>query len=216
MSAGINHELNQPLAAIRSYADNCNLFLKKGRLEDVNWNLEQIGELTERMARIGAQLKLFSRKTSGQIATVPLHGVIDGALEILKPALRKAEANINVSIEPESLEAKANNVLLQQVLVNLIGNALQAVEEVSERRVSVMAERKKGKIRVSVQDSGKGIHPNDLPHIFEPFYTTKKSGEGLGLGLTITERIIKDMNGEIRVGKSQGGAQIEFFLEEAA
>ena len=216
MSAGINHELNQPLATIRSYADNCNLFLKKGRLEDVNWNLEQIGELTERMARIGAQLKLFSRKTSGQIATVPLHSVIDGALEILKPALRKAEASVEVLIEPESLEARANNVLLQQVLVNLIGNALQAVEEVSERNVSVMAERKKGRICVSVHDSGNGIHPEDLPHIFEPFYTTKKSGEGLGLGLTITERIIKDMNGEIRVGKSRGGAQIEFFLEEAA
>ena len=90
MSAGINHELNQPLAAIRSYSDNCKLFLYKERYDDAISNLEQISELTDRMARIGAQLKLFSRKSSGQMRTVPLHGVVDGALEILRPALRKA------------------------------------------------------------------------------------------------------------------------------
>ena len=216
MSAGINHELNQPLAAIRSYADNCNLFLNKGRLEDVKWNIEQIGELTERMARIGTQLKQFSRKSSGQISPVPLHGVVDGALEILKPALRKADAEIRVNIEPDSLEAMANNVLLQQVLVNLIGNALQAVEDGTERMVDVAAARQDGKVLVSVHDTGVGIQPEHMPHIFEPFYTTKQSGQGLGLGLTITERIIREMNGEIRVGKSDRGARIEFYLEEAA
>ncbi|MGW8195237.1 MAG: sensor histidine kinase, partial [Desulforhopalus sp.] len=90
MSAGINHELNQPLAAIRSYTDNSKQLLEKGRLDDAMWNLDQIGELTERMAQIGAQLKLFSRKSGGNIVAVPLHGVIDGALEILKPGLKKA------------------------------------------------------------------------------------------------------------------------------
>lgn len=216
MSAGINHELNQPLAAIRSYADNCNLFLAKGRLDDVQWNLEQIGELTERMARIGAQLKLFSRKTSGQITTVPLHGVIDGALEILKPALRKVGATITVSIEPESLEAEANNVLLQQVLVNLIGNALQAVEDQKKRDIHISARRKEGRVYVLVEDTGRGIDPENRPLIFEPFFTTKKSGEGLGLGLTITARIINDMNGQIRVMETDQGASLEFYLKEAA
>jgi two-component system C4-dicarboxylate transport sensor histidine kinase DctB len=215
MSAGINHELNQPLAAIRSYTDNCKLFLSKERYQDAEWNLEQISELTDRMARIGVQLKLFSRKSSGQMSIVPLHGVIDGALEILKPALRKANADIRVSITPESLEVKANNVLLQQVLVNLVGNALQAVEEEDRREIIISAKRFKGKGMVTVEDSGRGIHPDHLPHIFEPFYTTKKSGQGLGLGLTITERILKDMNGEIAVGKSTGGTRFEFFLEEA-
>ncbi|MBM9602790.1 ATP-binding protein [Desulfopila inferna] len=215
MSAGINHELNQPLAAIRCYTDNCKLFLSKERFMEVQWNLEQISELTDRMARIGVQLKLFSRKTSGQITIIPLHSVIDGALEILRPALRKITADIQVSIEPESLEVKANNVLLQQVLVNLISNALQAIENQDLQEVRISAKRSKGKVMVTIEDTGSGIDPNHLPHIFEPFYTTKKSGQGLGLGLTITERILKDMNGEIRIGKSIGGTRFEFFLEEA-
>lgn len=215
MSAGINHELNQPLAAIRSYSENCKLFLNKGRYDDAISNLEQISELTDRMARIGAQLKLFSRKSSGQMSTVPLHSVVDGALEILRPALHKAEADIRVTITPDSLEAKANNVLLQQVLVNLIGNALQAIEGRKERIITIVAEQFNNWVALSVEDSGGGIDSEHLQYIFEPFYTTKKSGQGLGLGLTITERIIRDMNGKIQVTDSSGGAKFEIFLEEA-
>ena len=134
MSAGINHELNQPLAAIRSYTDNGKQFLQKGRLEDAMWNLEQIGELTERMAQIGVQLKLFSRKSSGMIDIVPLHGVIDGALEILKPILNKATVELTIDIKPDNLEVRANHVLLQQVLVNLISNAMQALERSGHKK----------------------------------------------------------------------------------
>lgn len=214
MSAGINHELNQPLAAIRSYTDNCALFLNKERIDEAKWNLEQISELTERMARIGVQLKLFSRKSSDEMSIVPLHGAIDGALEILQPSLRKADVTIDVAIEPKSLEVQANNVLLQQVLVNLIGNALQSIDGMELREIHITGLPRKGMVMVSVEDTGKGIHPDHLPHIFEPFYTTKKSGQGLGLGLTITKRIVKDMNGEIRVVRSRQGARFEFFLKK--
>ncbi len=215
MSAGINHEMNQPLAAIRTYSDNGKLFLAKGRFDDAMWNLEQIGELTDRMAQIGAQLKVFSRKSSGQMTTVPLQSVIDGALEILKPSLRKADVLIEFNLHPNSLKVEANNVLLQQVLVNLISNALQAVEGERTRKIVISAERKRGKVIVTVQDSGEGISTEIVPHIFEPFYTTKKSGHGLGLGLTITDRIIREMNGEIKVVESMEGAKFEFSLEEA-
>jgi len=215
MSAGINHELNQPLAAIRSYSDNGKQFLQKGRLEETMWNLEQISELTERMAQIGVQLKQFSRKTSGQITVVPLHGVIDGALEILSPLIRKSEMKIKVTLRPENLEVRANHVLLQQVIVNLIGNALHAVEGLSPQKIDIFACRKDGKVVITVEDNGIGIPPEHLPHIFEPFFTTKKSGKGLGLGLTITERILQEMNGAIQVVASQGGTKFEFILEEA-
>jgi two-component system C4-dicarboxylate transport sensor histidine kinase DctB len=215
MSAGINHELNQPLAAIRSYSDNGKLFLQKGRLEDTMWNLEQISELTERMAQLGVQLKQFSRKTSGQITVVPLHSVIDGALEILGPVIRKSEVKINVSLQPEGLEARANELLLQQVIVNLISNALHAVEGLPRQEICISACRKNGKVAITVKDNGTGITPEHLPHIFEPFFTTKQSGKGLGLGLTITERILHEMNGEIHVAESLGGAKFECILEEA-
>jgi two-component system C4-dicarboxylate transport sensor histidine kinase DctB len=215
MSAGINHELNQPLAAIRSYSDNGKLFLQKGRLDDTMWNLEQISELTERMAQIGVQLKQFSRKTSGQITVVPLHGVIDGALEILSPIIRKSKVIIDVTFHPQDIKVLANHILLQQVIVNLIGNALHAVEGLSRQEIEIIAFRKDGKVVITFADNGTGIPPEHLSRIFEPFFTTKLSGQGLGLGLTITERILNEMNGEIHVVTSQVGAKFECILEEA-
>lgn len=216
MSAGINHELNQPLAAIRSYADNGKQFLKKGRPEEALWNLEQIGELTERMAQIGVQLKLFSRKTSGQMAIVPLHGVVDGALEILRPSIRKSGVQIFINLNPENIEVKANNVLLQQVLVNLIGNAIQAVEICRKRIVTINASVEGETVILTVSDSGPGIEKVNLPYLFEPFFTTKKSGQGLGLGLTISDRILRDMRGKIRIVEQVNeGACFEITLEKA-
>ncbi len=215
MSAGINHELNQPLAAIRSYADNGKQFLEKGRLEDTMWNLEQIGELTERMAQIGIQLKLFSRKSGGQITLVPLHGVVDGALEILKPSLRKADVKLKVDIHPENIEVRANNVLLQQVLVNLISNGVQAMDGQIEKNITIEAEIKGKNVQIAVQDTGPGVLKEQLKKIFDPFYTTKKSGQGLGLGLTISDRIIRDFGGQIRLANSEEGARFEIILDKA-
>ena len=215
MSAGINHELNQPLAAIRSYSDNSRLLLEKGRLQDAVWNLEQISELTERMAQIGIQLKQFSRKSSGNLNNIPLHGVIDGALEILNPLIRKTDVWIKVVIEPDNLQVRANHVLLQQVVVNLVSNALQAVEHLPRQEINIRAYRHEGKVALSITDTGPGIPPEHLPHIFEPFYTTKQSGQGLGLGLTITERILHEMNGEIQVVPTDNGCKFICILDEA-
>ncbi len=213
MSAGINHELNQPLAAIRSYADNGKQFLEKGRLDEAMWNLGQIGELTERMAQIGVQLKLFSKKSSGQIVTVPLHGVIDGALEIVNPSLKKAGISMTINVIPVDLEARANHVLLQQVLVNLMSNALQAMEGQEVKEITIECNGKGEKVLVAVDDNGPGIAEEHLQNIFEPFFTTKKSGQGLGLGLTISDRIVRDFGGQIRLARSKGGARFEFTLE---
>ncbi len=215
MSAGINHELNQPLAAIRSYTDNGKQFLEKGRLKDAMWNLEQIGELTERMAQIGIQLKLFSRKSGGQISVVPLHGVVDGALEILKPSLRESGVELRIEILPENIEVRANNVLLQQVLVNLISNGMQAMDGQIEKKLLVEARIKGNSVQIAVQDTGPGVFNEQIKKIFDPFYTTKKSGQGLGLGLTISDRIIRDFGGEIHLVNSEKGARFEITLDKA-
>lgn len=214
MSAGINHELNQPLAAIRSYTDNGKQFLQKGRLEEAMWNLEQIGELTERMAQIGIQLKLFSKKSSGNVAVVPLHGVIDGALEILKPSLNKEAVELTIDIRPDDLEVRANYVLLQQVLVNLISNAMQAMEGRKSKKIALECLAVGDKVVVAVQDNGPGVLSEHLSDIFEPFFTTKKSGQGLGLGLTISDRIVRDFGGQITLVPSAEGARFEFTLDK--
>ncbi len=215
MSAGINHELNQPLAAIRSYTDNGKQFLEKGRLKDTMWNLEQIGELTERMAQIGIQLKLFSRKSGGQITVVPLHGVVDGALEILKPSLRESGVELRIDILPEDIEVRANNVLLQQVLVNLISNGMQAMDGQIEKKLIIEAKIKGNSVQIAVLDTGPGVLNEQVKKIFDPFYTTKKSGQGLGLGLTISDRIIRDFGGDIQLVNSVEGARFEITLDKA-
>lgn len=214
MSAGINHELNQPLAAIRSYTDNGTQLLKKGRYEDAMWNMEQIAELTERMAQIGAQLKLFSKKSSGQIVAVPLHGVVDGAMEILKPALKKAGVSMEISIEPPDLEIRGNNVLLQQVLVNLFSNGMHAMEHQEVKEISLKCRDEGTRVMISVEDTGPGIDKEHLKNIFEPFFTTKKSGQGLGLGLTISDRIVRNFGGKIVYVSIDNGARFEFTLEK--
>jgi two-component system C4-dicarboxylate transport sensor histidine kinase DctB len=102
-----------------------------------------------------------------------------------------------VVIEPKDLKIQANHVLLQQVVVNLVSNALQAVEKSPKQEIRIRGYQKEGKVVLSVADSGTGIPPEHLPHIFEPFFTSNSGGQGLGLGLTIPERILRVMNGEI-------------------
>lgn len=206
LSAGINHELNQPLAAIRSYADNARQFLEKGRAVEAVWNMAQISELTDRMAQIGIQLKEFSRKSSGKLETVPLHGAVDGALELLASTIKKHGVTIEVSIEPERLQVSANQVLLQQVLVNILNNAIQAMEDRDRRTIVIQARCDEQRVTISVQDSGPGIAVEYQKRIFDPFFTTKKPGQGLGLGLTISKRILKEMGGDITILPSSQGA----------
>ena len=212
MSAGINHELNQPLAAIKSYSENGRKLLKKERFADVGWNLEQITELIDRMAHIGAQFKVFARRSEGDLTGIVLQGVIDGALEILKPALRKSSAQITVSIEPQDLKVYGNSVLLQQVLVNLVGNAVQALTGRQDALIRIEAVLTDGQVGLSVVDNGPGISAEQADHIFEPFFTTKETG--LGLGLTITQRIIEEMGGVIMYISRDEGTCFEIRLQQ--
>ncbi|MEE4314925.1 MAG: ATP-binding protein [Desulfofustis sp.] len=212
LSAGINHELNQPLAAIRSYADNARQFLEKGREIEAAWNMAQISELTDRMAQIGIQLKEFSRKSSGKPEIVPLHGVIDGALEILASGIRKNKIAVHVRIQPENLQVSANQVLLQQVLVNVLNNAMQAVESCHEKEIAIDACVEDDRARIVIHDSGPGIAGDHVNEIFDPFFTTKQPGQGLGLGLTISKRILKEMGGAIVLEPAESGARFVISL----
>jgi len=212
MSTVITHELNQPLAAIRSYTDNAVQFLAKGRADNVEWNLEQIKELTERMGQLAMQLKIFARKSSGKLNVVPLHGVLDGAMEVMAPVISKSGVKLTINMPPDLEGVRANAVLLQQVLVNLLANSLQAVADQENKEIRIDVSREEDKVLLRVEDNGPGIDPAMARRIFEPFYTTKDPGKGLGLGLTISARIMEDMGGRIRVVHTGYGACFEITL----
>ncbi|MCW8905907.1 MAG: ATP-binding protein [Sedimenticola sp.] len=217
MSSGINHELNQPLAAIRSYADNARALLERGRNSDASWNLQQIGELTERMARISSQLKVFSRKTSGQVTSVSLPAVIDNALKIVGPQLKDTGTELHRLLPAEELYVMADMVQLEQVLVNLISNAIHAVEKQPKRWIQIAAGVENGKAWITIHDSGQGISKENLGRIFDPFFTTKSEDRGLGLGLSISYRIVEMMRGTLTASNHrQGGALFTLKLDLAA
>jgi two-component system C4-dicarboxylate transport sensor histidine kinase DctB len=210
MSAGISHEINQPLAAMRSYTDNARQFLQQDRCDDVARNLEQIAELIDGMTQISSQLKLFARKSDGQRSPVSLHNVMEASKRILKPQLSRTGTELRVAPIKRDLEVMADPVRLEQVLVNLIANAMNAMEQQTERWVEIGIETGLDRLRLSIRDNGPGISQQHLQQIFDPFFTTKESG--LGLGLSISQHIVENMGGTLTARNSEQGGAL-FILE---
>ncbi|MCB1789376.1 MAG: sensor histidine kinase [Gammaproteobacteria bacterium] len=205
MAAGINHELNQPLAAIRTYADNARTYVTRENLEQAAWNLQQISELTQRMAQISGQLKVFSRKTTGQRIRVSLSACLDGALRIVRTRIDQASVELILDLPEQELFVAADMVQLEQVLVNLIGNACNALEGCPDKRIHVSARSDGDWVRVEVADNGPGIPSDHLQRIFDPFFTTSENG--LGLGLSISHTIAQRLGASLTASNAaQGGA----------
>ncbi|MFW1678040.1 ATP-binding protein [Pontibacter sp. JAM-7] len=217
MSAGINHELNQPLTAIRTYADNARAFLQMGKHETAATNLQEISDLTERMAKIIHPLKEFSRKTSGAPEPVCLKNVRDGAMSILYGKLSKVNAVVDWPQDLEACYVMGDTVRLEQVLVNLISNALQAMEDQDRPHIEITLQQRGNDVEIAVRDYGPGIPKAELGRVFEPFYTTKKAGQGLGLGLSISHRIVANLGGSLSArNHPEGGAIFLLGLPSAA
>ncbi|MBB3192022.1 sensor histidine kinase [Halomonas cerina] len=205
LAAGINHEFNQPLAAIRAYAENARTFLSRSRTEVADANLGQIVELTERMAQISAQLRQFSRKSGDTLTPVSVASCFDYALRLFQARLNEGVVSVERHWPDEAVWVRAEPVRLEQVLVNLIGNALQAMAETTEPRLTLTIVPEGKRVRIAVIDNGPGIAEADLPRLFEPFFTTKSTGSGLGLGLSISARIIDDLGGRLEAANVPGG-----------
>nr|WP_261389610.1 ATP-binding protein [Halomonas denitrificans] len=217
LAAGINHELNQPLAAIRAYAENARGFLARERLDTVDTNLGEIIELTGRMADISAQLRQFSRKSGEPPSPVSTRACIDYALRLFKTRLDEQHVDVVFDLPDEAPWVLADLVRLEQVLVNLIGNALQAMAHVAEPKLVLGVAATEDSITIRVDDNGPGIPEPQRRQVFEPFYTTKAPGAGLGLGLSISARIIDDLGGRLAASVSPlGGARFTIDLPRAA
>ncbi|WP_019613077.1 sensor histidine kinase [Psychromonas ossibalaenae] len=195
LSASISHELNNPLAAIRSYADNAAVFIERNKIEQASGNLKRITALTERMAKISSQLKVFARKSDGELSVITLQPVILAAFELVKPQLKTSRVTLNLKLPEHLIHVKAEPIQLEQIVVNLLSNAIQAMEESEQKEIEIKLWINQHKAQVEVLDSGPGIINADLKRLFEPFFTTKETG--LGLGLSISQQIIKNMQGDI-------------------
>lgn len=215
MSAALSHEFNQPLAAAKTYADSAALLIERGRTAEASDNVRRISGLIDRMASISRHLRNFARKPNEKLGPVRLDEVMRDTLEIVAVRLKAADAEMDTDLGDE-LAVLAGSVRLQQVLVNVISNAADAVEGLEDRKLSVRAWREGGRVVLTVRDRGAGVAPAVAERIFDPFYTTKGVGRGLGLGLSISYNIIKDFGGSLTVSNHpEGGAVFRIELAVA-
>jgi len=207
MAAGVTHELNQPLAAIRAFADNAITFLARGQTVPAEENLAHISAASARMGTIIGQLKGFARKSHGTVSSVDLAQSIDVSAALLQNEFRRHEVTLEIAVH-DPVQIVGDAVRTEQVLINLMRNALDAVEHADIRRVTVQLTREGDEAVIRIHDSGPGIPQQVVPHLFEPFFTTKASGKGLGLGLAISSSIVQAMNGRLAAHNHvDGGAE---------
>lgn len=214
IAAGVAHEINQPVAAIRSYADNAGSYLERGEAEGARSSLVRIGALTERIGAITSQLRAFARKGSGAREPTPVDEAIEGALLLLGPRLRTQTVAL-VRSGDNGLHVQAERLRLEQVLVNLLQNALDAVAGRDDARIDIATHADGSRVRIEIADNGPGIAPEIVERLFTPFSTSKP--EGMGLGLVISRDIVADFGGTLdtRPGSEGGGAIFTITLNSA-
>lgn len=214
MSASISHELNQPLAAISNYADNSKILLQQQRYAEADSNLSLISQLVERMASIIAHLRGFARRDRQSSEHVALQSALDDSLALI--AKRRQEMHVSLSRDlPEAtLWVEAGETRLRQVLSNILTNALDAVgEKALPRRIMISSRVSQEWISLIIRDNGSGFSKEALLQAREPFFTTKTSARGLGLGLAICDTVIRGLGGELIFSNHpEGGALIEIRL----
>ncbi|WP_437879422.1 sensor histidine kinase [Pseudomonas sp. LRF_L74] len=217
MSASISHELNQPLAAIRSYADNAGVLLDHQRTDDARNNLRQISDLTGRMASIIAHLRAFARRDRHAPESVALQPALEDALALVAKRRREMDVELIRDLPEAPFWVQAGETRLRQVLGNLLANALDALAEKGPpRRLWISAEQSTDGVRLHLRDNGPGFSAEALQHAREPFFTTKTRTQGLGLGLAICETLMRALGGELLLGNHpQGGALITLYLRNA-
>ncbi|MBN3755756.1 sensor histidine kinase [Paraburkholderia sp. Tr-20389] len=228
MAAGITHELNQPLAALRGFSDNTRVFLERGDHESAKENLEAIAALTERMGKITNQLKLFVGRARPRNARAGVARALRNVLTLLQKRLQDVTVDVslsnegavpvrfNLDVDDPKLVAHCDDLRLEQVLINLLGNALDAVASTPSPRIAIGVQTSPDVLTITVSDNGPGIPDDVLPRLFEPFFTTKEMGQGLGLGLAICSSIARDCGGSLAArNNAQGGAEFVLTLRRA-
>ncbi|MBA1276442.1 MULTISPECIES: sensor histidine kinase [Pseudomonadaceae] len=214
VAAGVAHEINQPVAAIRAYADNARTYLGRGDQAGTDRKLEQIAGLTERIGTITDELRTFSRKGRVKAEPTRLDEVIEGALLLLGSRFRQRYGSIDTRMPTPTLRIMGTRIRLEQVLINLLQNGLEAVESRPDGRVEVSVVEAEEWVELIVSDNGSGIPSSIMEALFTPFNTSKPAG--LGLGLVISKDIVSDFGGRIEVTSSPQGTRFTVYLQKAA
>lgn len=210
MSAAVSHELNQPLAAMKTYLAGARLLLKRNRPEEAVSSFQRIDDLIERMGAITRQLKSYARQGAREFKPVDLGEALSSALAMMEPQLRQRQVRIDLAVPPEPVIVMGDRVRIEQVMINLLRNALDATRDVADAEIALLL-AKGETASLTVRDNGPGIA--DLDSLFEPFYTTKQPGDGVGLGLAISSGIVNDLGGRLTArNAASGGAVFEMQL----
>ncbi len=212
MAAGLSHELNQPLTAVRTYAASGKKLLTKGATDQADSVFDKIMTLTSRMNDITAQLKVFVRQAPTPQLSSDWPARINFVLEMLDHRIQQQQVTLRLEI-PEKARVKADDARIEQILVNLITNALDAITEQPNATLGIYLQPSHDGWCLRVEDNGLGFDTETMKHLFEPFYSTKKVGQGMVLGLFICYGLVQDLGGTIRaLNNSTGGAVFEVWL----
>lgn len=214
VAAGVAHEINQPVATIRAYADNARVFLGRGQTGPAGENLENIAALTERIGSITEELKAFARKGRGAAEPTGVTDIIEGAVMLLRSRFAGRMDTLDIDLPAAGLMVMGNRIRLEQVLINLLQNALEAVAPKGEKgRVEIQVASDADSVMLTVTDNGPGISPKIREGLFTPFNTSKESG--LGLGLVISKDIVADYGGRMEVSSDDSGTRFIVYLKKA-
>ena len=210
MSAAVSHELNQPLAAMKTYLAGARLLLQRKRVEEALSSFQRIDDLIDRMGAITRQLKSYARKGGEAFEPVDMRSCVSEALAMMEPQLKLKLAKITRILPRQKVMVQVDRLRLEQVIINLLRNALDATKDTGNPQIDMILSVGET-ATLTVRDNGPGI--GDLDKLFEPFFTTKKAGEGIGLGLAISSGIVADFGGRLTARNAeQGGAVFEMQL----
>ena len=205
MSAAVSHELNQPLAAMKTYLAGARMLLNRNRPDEALTSFQRIDDLIERMGAITRQLKSYARQSGDRFTPVNLGDALSSALALMEPQLRIRKVEITRSLPPEPVFVMGDRLRIEQVIVNLLRNAMDATEQTPDAAIDILLAAGETAV-LTVRDNGHGI--NNLEKLFEPFYTTKLPGDGVGLGLAISSGIVNDLGGRLTARNAEGGGAV--------
>lgn len=212
MSAALAHEINQPLTAQRMQLATLRLLLDHGRVDDAYKALKPVDDMLTRMAALTGHLKTFARKSpSGLRERLDLATVVDQSLQLLDARLRDEQVSLVLHLTRPAW-VRGDAIRLEQVLINLLRNALDAMQGKACKRLEIRLEADEQLWRLSVSDNGGGIAEDHLGQVFDPFFTTKPVGDGLGLGLAVSFAIVHESGGRLSAENGDSGAVFSLTL----